>query len=134
MVPKGELELYEGFSDLLAMQAGCRGPRSMHLRTQDLVDLPVEDLSDKYIQALKHVHVMASMLTGIHNVGALPVARTYRLVSEADRDRRCRSQKKANRKVRTLRARRGQDVDEDQFSTTTSSDSMASEGTRVADR
>ena len=35
-------------------------------RTQDLVDLPVDELSDKYVQAMKHVQVMASMLTGIH--------------------------------------------------------------------
>ena len=134
VVPKGELELYEGFSDLSAMRAGRRGPRSLHLRTQDLVDLPVDELSDKYVQAMKHVQVMASMLTGIHNVDELPVAGNYRLVSEADWDRRCRSQKKAKRKVRTLRAQLGQDLDEDQFSTTSSSDSMASEGTRAADR
>ena len=91
MVRKGELELYEGFSDLSAMRAGRRGPRSLHLRTQDLVDLPVEELSDKYVQALKHVQVMASMLTGIHNVDELPVGGSYRLVSEEDWDRRCRS-------------------------------------------
>ena len=36
--------------------------------------------------------------------------------------------------MRTLRAQLGQDLEEDQFSTTSSSDSMASEGTRVADR
>ena len=74
------------------------------------------------------------MLTGIHNVDELPVAGSYRLVSEADWDRRCRSQKKAKHKVRTLRAQLGQDVEEDQFSTTSSSDSMASESTQVADR
>ena len=104
---QGELELYKGFLDLSAMRAGRRGPRSLHLRTQDLVDLPVDELSDKYVQAMKHVHVMASMLTGIHNFDELPVAGSYRLVSEADWDRRCRSQKKAKRKVRTLRAQLG---------------------------
>ena len=133
-MPKGELELYESFSDLSAMRAGRRGPRSLHLRTQDLVDLPVDELSDKYVQAMPHVQVMASMLTGIHNVDESPVAGSYRLVSEADWDRRCRSQKKAKRKVRTLRAQLGRDLDEDQFSTTSSSDSLASEGTRAADR
>ena len=55
-------------------------------------------------------------------------------MSEAYWDRRCRSQKKAKRKVRTLRAQLGQDLEEDHFSTTSSSDSMASEGMRVADR
>ena len=83
LVPEGELELYEGFSDLSAMRAGRRGPRSLDLRTQDLVDLPVDELSDKYIQAMKHVQVMASMLNGVHNVDRLPVAGSYRLVSEA---------------------------------------------------
>ena len=65
------------------MRAGRRGPRSLHLRTQDLVNLPVDELSDKYVQAMKHVQVMAGMLTGIHNIDELPVAGSYRLVSEA---------------------------------------------------
>ena len=46
---KGDLELYEGFFDLSAMRAGRRGPRSMHLRTHDLVNPPVEELNDKCI-------------------------------------------------------------------------------------
>ena len=131
VVPKGQLELYEGFSDLSAMRARRRGRGSLHLRTPDLVDLPVDELSEKYVQALMHVWVMASMLTSIHNVHELPLAGSYRLVSEAKWDRRCRSQKKAKRKVRTLRAQQGQDLEEDQLSTTSLSDSMASEGTRV---
>ena len=49
VVPKGELELYEGFSELAAMQPGCRGPRSLHLRTHVLVDLPLDELSDKCV-------------------------------------------------------------------------------------
>ena len=134
VVPKGQLELYEGFSDLSAMRAGRRGPRSLHLRTQDPVDLLVEELSDKYVQGLKHAQVLASMLTGIHNVDELPAAGSYQLVSEADWDGRSRSQKKAKRKVRTVRAQLGQDVEEEQFTKTSSSHSMASEGTRVADR
>ena len=85
-MPKGELELYECFSDLSTMRAGRRGPRSLHLRTQDPVNLPVVELSDKYVQAMKHVQVMASMLTGIHNVDELPAAGSYRLVSEAATD------------------------------------------------
>ena len=91
VVQKGELELYKGFSDLSAIWAGRCRPHSLHLRTQALVDLPVDELSDKYLQAMKHLQVMASMLTGIHDVDELPVAGSYPLVSEADWDRRCRS-------------------------------------------
>ena len=45
-------KLYEGFSELSAIHVGRKGPRTLHIRMQDLVDVLLEELQEKFVHTL----------------------------------------------------------------------------------